>query len=86
MRKLEAAPIPRPQASVAAVIANNPDRPVNSRQIADYFQVTTRTLATWRAEGRIPYWKINPRNFRYRIRDCETALSLAGYYTRSTSP
>jgi DNA-binding transcriptional regulator YiaG len=62
---------------VAKMVATDRNRPVNSQQLADYLQVSTRTLAAWRADNKIPYWKINPRNFRYRITDVETALSLA---------
>jgi antitoxin (DNA-binding transcriptional repressor) of toxin-antitoxin stability system len=70
-------PITRRHIPVAKITAANPDQPVNSRQIAEHLQITTRTLAAWRADNKIPYWKINDRNFRYRIRDVETALSLA---------
>jgi hypothetical protein len=68
---------------VAKLIAANPEQPVNSRQCAEHLQITTRTLAAWRANGiggskiPLPYMRINPRNFRYRIRDVEAALSLA---------
>ena len=49
--------------------------PVTTRQLANYLQVTTRTLATWRAEGRIPYWRLTPRAFRYTLSDVERALA-----------
>jgi len=51
------------------------EKPVTTRQLAAHFQVTPRTLANWRAQGRIPYWKINSRNFRYRVSDVEKALA-----------
>jgi hypothetical protein len=69
--------ITRRHIPVAKITAADPDRPVNSRQCAEHLQVSTRTLAAWRAQNKIPFWRINPRNFRYRIRDVETALSLA---------
>jgi helix-turn-helix protein len=53
----------------------NHEQPVTTRQLADHLQVTTRTLATYRAKRRIPFWKINARNFRYRISDVEKALA-----------
>lgn len=53
----------------------NHEQPVTTAQLAVYLQVTTRTLATYRAQRRIPFWKINPRNFRYRISDVEKALA-----------
>jgi hypothetical protein len=51
------------------------EQPVTSAQLADHLQVTTRTLANYRAEGRIPFWRVTARNFRYRISDVERALS-----------
>ena len=50
------------------------ERPVTTAELARHLQVTTRTLATWRMSGLIPYWKINPRSFRYRISTVEKAL------------
>ncbi|PYI85522.1 MAG: hypothetical protein DME54_15060 [Verrucomicrobia bacterium] len=55
--------------------AGNHEKPVTSSQIADHLQITLRTLANWRAQKRIPYWKINARNFRYRLSDVEKALA-----------
>jgi hypothetical protein len=55
--------------------ATNGEQPVTTRQLAEHLQVTTRTLATYRAQRRIPFWKINARNFRYRITDVEKALA-----------
>jgi len=49
--------------------------PVTTRQLANYLQVTTRTLATWRAEGRIPFWRLTPRCLRYNLDDVERALA-----------
>jgi hypothetical protein len=51
------------------------EQPVTTAQLAQHLQITTRTLATYRAQRRIPFWKINPRNFRYRISDVERALA-----------
>jgi predicted site-specific integrase-resolvase len=36
--------------------------------------VTPRTLANWRREGRIPFWKIGARLVRYSLSDVEAAL------------
>ncbi|HZS19169.1 MAG TPA: hypothetical protein VFA51_14670 [Candidatus Udaeobacter sp.] len=54
---------------------NGAEQPVTTRQLAAHLQITTRTLATYRAKRLIPFWKINPRNFRYRISDVEKALA-----------
>jgi excisionase family DNA binding protein len=48
--------------------------PISTRQLANYLRVTTRTLATWRKEGRIPYWKIGQRVIRYELSAVEAAL------------
>jgi hypothetical protein len=62
---------------ISPVITNGIERPVNSRQMAEHLQITTRTLANYRAKGRIPFWKLNARNFRYRISAVEMALANA---------
>jgi DNA-binding transcriptional MerR regulator len=49
--------------------------PVTSKQIAKHLQITTRTLATYREQRLIPFWRINSRNLRYRISDVERALA-----------
>jgi len=54
--------------------ANGAERPVTTAQLADHLQVTTRTLAAYRAQKRIPFWRINSRNIRYRLSDVERAL------------
>ena len=47
---------------------------VGTTQLADYFKVTTRTIANWRASGRIPFQRINARVIRYRLSQVEAAL------------
>jgi predicted site-specific integrase-resolvase len=54
--------------------SNGTEQPVTSAQLAAHLQITTRTLATYRAQRKVPYWKLNARNFRYRISDVEKAL------------
>jgi excisionase family DNA binding protein len=49
--------------------------PVTTRQLANYLQVTTRTLATWRASGRIPFWRLTARAIRYDLSAVERALA-----------
>ncbi len=38
-------------------------------------QISERTLATMRAKGLIPYWRLSPKNYRYRISSVELALA-----------
>lgn len=52
----------------------NREWPVTTRQLANYLRVTTRTLANWRAEGRIPFWKLTARAIRYDLSSVEAAL------------
>jgi hypothetical protein len=59
---------------VIPAITNGIEVPVTSAQLARHLQVTTRTIATWRLSGLIPYWRINARSFRYRISTVEKAL------------
>jgi excisionase family DNA binding protein len=48
--------------------------PIGTKQLATYLGVTTRTIANWRAEGRVPFWRINPRVIRYTLSEVEAAL------------
>jgi hypothetical protein len=56
-------------------IFNGIERPVTTGQLAAHLQVSTRTIASYREQRLIPYWRINSRNIRYRISDVERALS-----------
>jgi excisionase family DNA binding protein len=56
------------------IIADGIERPVTSSELAQHLQITTRTLATWRLSGRIPYWRCSGRSYRYRISTVEKAL------------
>jgi hypothetical protein len=38
-----------------------------SRQVCEVFQITPRTLTSWRAQGKIQFLRINSRTFRYFI-------------------
>ena len=60
---------------VSPAILNAVERPVTSTQLATHLQVGTRTLATYRAKGRIPFMRLNSRNIRYRLSDVERALA-----------
>lgn len=55
--------------------SNGAEKPLTSAQLAEHLQVTTRTLATYRAKRRIPFWRLNARNIRYRLSDVEKALA-----------
>lgn len=42
---------------------------VTTGQLANYLQVSTRTLSTWRDRRLIPYWRVNNRVIRYPLAD-----------------
>ncbi len=62
-------------------ILTNPlgvEQPVTSVQFCAHFQITPRTLANWRAEKRIPFFRLSAKNFRYRLSECERVLAANG--------
>ena len=50
-------------------------KPLTTRELADHLRVTTRTLADWRARGKIPFLRITARCFRYDLDQVARALS-----------
>jgi DNA-binding transcriptional MerR regulator len=60
---------------ISPSITNGAEQPVTTAQLARHLQVSTRTLSTYRSKRVIPFWKINARNFRYRLSDVEKALA-----------
>lgn len=52
-------------------------KPLTTQELADHLRVTTRTLADWRARGKIPYLRITARCFRYDLDQVERALAKA---------
>jgi hypothetical protein len=55
------------------------ERPITTRQLADHLQVTTRTLANWRKQGLIPYWKLTRCALRYELSAVERALAKPNF-------
>jgi hypothetical protein len=60
---------------LSPAILNGIERPVTTRQLAHHLQLTDRTIANYRAQRLIPFWRINSRNIRYRLSDVERALA-----------
>lgn len=52
------------------------ERPVTTAQLAEHLQVTTRTIANYREQRIIPFWRLNQRRILYRLNDVERCLSL----------
>jgi excisionase family DNA binding protein len=48
--------------------------PIGTAELARYFKVSSRTIFNWRAKGKIPFWRVNPRVLRYVLSDVEKAL------------
>jgi hypothetical protein len=63
------------QVPFVSPVFNGIERPVTTAQLADHLQVSTRTIASYREQRLIPYWRINSRNIRYRLSDVERALA-----------
>jgi hypothetical protein len=61
--------------TLVSPIFNGIERPVTTAQLAAHLQVTTRTIANYREQRLIPYWRLNSRNIRYRISEVERALA-----------
>jgi excisionase family DNA binding protein len=53
----------------------NHEQPVTTKQLAEHLQLSDRTIANYRAQRRIPFWRINARCIRYRLSDVEKALT-----------
>src|SRR4030095_10272745 len=56
-------------------INNGVEQPVTTAQLAAYLQLSSRTIAAYRAQRRIPFWQINARCVRYRLSEVEKALA-----------
>jgi predicted site-specific integrase-resolvase len=50
------------------------DEYVSKQAILLRYGISERTLTTWIRKKKIPYLRISPRSFRYRISDVERAL------------
>jgi MerR HTH family regulatory protein len=57
-------------------ILNGVERPITTAELAEHLRVTTRTIASYREQRLIPFWRINPRRILYRLSDVERCLSL----------
>lgn len=51
------------------------EKPLTTQELAAHLRVTTRTLADWRARGKIPFLRITARCFRYDLDQVARALS-----------
>ena len=49
------------------------DRILKKKQVAELFQVSTRTVDSWMEHGYLPHWKIG-RNVRFRMSDILACL------------
>ena len=51
------------------------ERPVTTAQLAAHLQISTRTLASYRRQRLVPFWRVTARRILYRLSDVERALS-----------
>ncbi len=51
------------------------ERPVTTAQVARHLQCSVRTIASYREQRLIPFWRVNARRILYRLSDVERALS-----------
>jgi excisionase family DNA binding protein len=50
------------------------EKQISTRELAAFLRVSTRTVHAWKAQGKIPYWKIGQRILRYELSAVEAAL------------
>jgi DNA-binding transcriptional MerR regulator len=51
------------------------ERPVTTAQLAAHLQVSARTIARYREQRLIPFWRLNARRIMYRLSDVERVLA-----------
>jgi len=62
-------------APLVAPMFNAVERPITSKELAQHLRVTTRTIASYREQRLIPFWRLNARRILYRLSDVERALA-----------
>jgi hypothetical protein len=60
---------------IPSPIVSPVERPITTQQLAAHLQVTTRTIASYRDQKLIPFWRINARRILYRLSDVERSLA-----------
>jgi excisionase family DNA binding protein len=46
-----------------------PKRPLTRAEVADFLQVSTRTIDRMCEDGKLKYWKLGPRYIRFNLED-----------------
>jgi hypothetical protein len=62
-------------APLVAPMLNTVERPITTEELAQHLRVTTRTIATYRAQRLIPFMRLNARRILYRLSAVEAALN-----------
>ena len=60
-------------------VAGAPEKQISTRELADFLGVSTRTIHSWKTQGRIPFWKIGKQLVRYELSAVERALSKPNF-------
>jgi len=51
-----------------------PKRPLTRSEVADFLQVSTRTIDRMCEDGKLKYWKLGPRYIRFNLDDVLAAM------------
>jgi hypothetical protein len=73
-RRAELSELSEPVAFVSPV-PNGVEKPITTAQLAAHLSCSTRTIASYRSQRLIPYWRLNARRILYRLSDVERALA-----------
>jgi excisionase family DNA binding protein len=55
-----------------------PKRPLTRKEVADFLQVSTRTVDRMCEDGKLKYWKLGPRYIRFNLEDVLAAMKPSG--------
>jgi len=55
-----------------------PKRPLTRAEVADFLQVSTRTIDRMCEDGKLKYWKLGPRYIRFNFDDVLATMQQPG--------
>jgi excisionase family DNA binding protein len=55
-----------------------PKRPLTRIEVADFLQVSTRTVDRMCEDGKLKYWKLGPRYIRFNLEDVLATMQQPG--------
>ena len=57
-----------------------PKRPLTRAEVADFLQVSTRTIDRMCEDGKLKYWKLGPRYIRFNLEDVLAIMQYKNIY------